>query len=78
MIGDSIVNNMFHKKKLGMMWERIFTTSSPMNFGFGGDRVEHVQHRALKNGRLPQAECVIIHCGTNNIGKNSEEIAQGI
>ena len=70
MIGDSIVNNMFREKKLGMVWERIFSTSPPMNFGFGGDGVEHVQICALKNGQLPQAECVIIHCGTNNIGNN--------
>ena len=48
-------------------------------FGIRGDRTQHVLWR-IQNGEIPlNAESVVIHCGTNNLGKDSlAEIKKGI
>ena len=84
MIVYSIINILFRedikdrKDMMGSEWQRLFGTSPPVNFGFGGDKIEKTMWR-IEQGPLPQVGTVIIHCGTNNLKRNSkEEIASGI
>ena len=39
------------------------------NLGVGGDRTEHVLHRAEAIILPPTVECDVIHCDTNSLGK---------
>lgn len=52
-----------------------------VNFGYGGDRIEHLLYR-VANGRIPKTvSLVIIHIGSNNVPKKREsanQIAKGI
>ena len=51
-----------------------------INLGIGGDRIENVQWRILNNALLTNAEHVVIHVGTNNIGRcdHHDSIIQGL
>ena len=50
-----------------------------LNLGIGGDRTEHVIWRADNLSFQASIQCVIIHCGTNNIKfNNAADIANGI
>ena len=52
-----------------------------VNFGYGGDRIEHLLYRVV-NGRIPKTvSLVVVHIGSNNIGAKSDsanKIAKGI
>ena len=64
-IGDSIIQN-FNK------YPKVFKTyfKNAINVGLSGDRTQHVLWR-LKSGLLPlKAKLIIVHVGTNNLGKN--------
>lgn len=63
-------------------WNRDFAPLKAANFGFSGDRTEHVLWR-LDNGELlgTKAKLVVIMIGTNNVGhgsSNAEQTAQGV
>ena len=62
------------------VWEKFYARRNAANLGFGYDYVENTLWR-LQHGELDgaKAKCVVVHIGTNNVGKNSaEEIATGI
>lgn len=83
-IGDSITHQWESSGK--NVWNKAFSAYSPVNFGIGGDKTQHVLWRindsGLKTPHSPQV--CIIHIGTNNTGKNSntadspQDIAAGI
>ena len=80
MIGDSITHGWENRGK--EVWEEYYATRNPLNFGFSGDRTEHVLWR-LQNAPLdaidPRAAVLMI--GTNNIGQASstpKQAAEGI
>ena len=70
--GDSIIKNYSEK------WTKAFGKTC-MNFGFGGDRIEHVLYR-VENGVIPfRVRIVVVHVGSNNLSKVSpKKIANGI
>ena len=73
LIGASIINNFL--KHYPKIWEYYFKNLKVVNFGIGGDRVQHVLWR-VKYGLLPiSAHIVIIHVGTNNISKENDNPA---
>lgn len=76
MIGDSIIKGL---TRYPSVWRKYFGSLNCLNFGVSGDRVQHVLWR-LKNGELDcQPKIIVLHCGTNNIGKDSpSEIAEGL
>ena len=59
------------------VWEKLY--AKELNIGIGGDRTQHVLWR-LQKMKLPSTvKYAVLHCGTNNIGKNTpQEIAMGI
>jgi hypothetical protein len=74
-IGDSIVSNF--SKFYPDMWEKDFPNA--INLGIGGDRIENVWWRILNNVVPANAEHVVIHVGTNNIGRcDHHDIIQGL
>ena len=65
-IGDSIAAGL---SRYSNVWETFFKYS--LNLGIGGDGTQHILWRV---GRLPissHLKYVIIHCGANNISKDS-------
>ncbi len=58
-------------------WEKKIAPLKPANFGFSGDRTEHVLWR-LANGELTAAKpkLIVIMIGTNNVGHGSSNAAQ--
>ena len=73
-IGDSIVSGL---KRYRSIWHQFFSDS--INFGIGGDRTEHVLWRAKQLSLSKAIKSIVIHCGTNNINRDSPySIAQGI
>jgi lysophospholipase L1-like esterase len=63
-------------------WEKHFAPLKAANFGFSGDRTEHVLWR-LANGELVglSPKAVVIMIGTNNIGHNAsnpQQTADGV
>lgn len=76
MIGDSIIKGL---TRYPNVWRKYFGNINCLNFGVGGDRVQHVLWR-LKNGELDcQPKIIVLHCGTNNIGRDPPlEIAEGL
>ena len=76
-IGDSIRNGLcrYSKYSLG----RVFKPVKALNLGIRGDTTQHVLWR-IQNGEIPvNVESVVIHCGTNNLDKDSPaEIKNGI
>ena len=76
LIGDSIINGLCRYRKV---WSELFEPVNALNFGIRGDRTQHVLWR-IQNGEIPvNVESVVIHCGTNNLYKDSPaEIKNGI
>ena len=80
LIGDSIINGLL---RYNSVWSKYFGPLSKrraLNFGIGGDCTQHLSLWRIQNGEVPKdlSTCVI-HCGTNNIGKDSpSNIARGI
>ena len=79
-LGDSITHSWENGGK--PVWERYYAHRKAANFGFSGDRTEHVLWR-LENGELIelQPKVVVIMIGTNNIGHGSsspQQTADGV
>jgi len=76
LIGDSIIAGLSRYPRI---WQAYFKPHRALNFGIGGDRTQHVLWRA-ENIDLPQTtKYLVIHCGTNNIDRDSpRDIANGI
>lgn len=79
-LGDSITQGWEGSGKEA--WNRDFAPFKAANFGFSGDRTEHVLWR-LDNGELlgSKAKLVVIMIGTNNVGhgsSNAGQTAEGI
>ena len=73
-IDDSIVAGL---SRYGNVWGTFFKES--LNLGIGGDRTQHILWRVERSPVQSHLIYVIIHCGTNNIGKDSpSEIANSI
>lgn len=73
-LGDSITAGWFwgHNSDI---WNQHFGKYSPVDFGIGGDRTEHVLWR-IDNGELDgiSPKAVVLLIGTNNIGYPAEDI----
>ena len=77
-IGDSITH--FWQDVGKPHWKKNYTKYSPINMGFGGDRIQHLLWR-LQNGELEWIEpkLAVLLIGTNNSADNTpDEIAEGI
>ena len=61
------------------MWSRYFESLGTLNFGIGGDRTQHVLWR-IEHGEVPSnLKVAVLHCGTNNISRNTPaQICGGI
>ncbi|MBS0204929.1 MAG: chitobiase/beta-hexosaminidase C-terminal domain-containing protein [Planctomycetes bacterium] len=62
------------------VWDKYYGNRNAANLGFGYDYLENtlwrLQHGELKGAK---AKAIVIHIGTNNLGKNTpEEIALGV
>jgi lysophospholipase L1-like esterase len=76
-LGDSITAGWGGQKAI---WDKAFGAYTPVNFGIGGDRTQHVLWR-ITNGELEviKPKAVVLMIGTNNVGANTpEEIAKGV
>jgi len=79
-LGDSITQGWESVGK--PYWDKNFAPLKSANFGFSGDRTEHVLWR-LDNGEIIGAKpkLIVIMIGTNNIGhgsSNSAQTAEGV
>ena len=79
MIGDSITHGWEGQKEV---WEKFYAGRKILNYGFSGDRTEHVLWR-LQNSPLDKInpKAITIMIGTNNIGHGSstpKDAADGI
>jgi lysophospholipase L1-like esterase len=79
MVGDSITHGWENQKDV---WEKFYTGRNILNYGFSGDRTEHVLWR-LQNSPLNaiRPKAITIMIGTNNIGHGSsspKDTADGI
>ena len=74
--GDSIAKGLSLYPRI---WNKYFKPIGTLNFGFGGDRTQHVLWR-VENGEIPHyCKYAIIHCGTNNIDRDRpRDIADGV
>lgn len=74
-LGDSITQGWESEGKAA--WDRDFAPLKAANFGFSGDRTEHVLWR-LDNGEMSglDAKVVVLMIGTNNIGHGSSTPSQ--
>lgn len=74
-LGDSITQSWEGPGKA--VWDREFAGLKAANFGFSGDRTEHVLWR-LRNGEIVGLEpkAIVIMIGTNNIGHGSSNASQ--
>lgn len=62
------------------VWAKQYAKRNPANFGFGGDRTQHVLWR-IENGELDgiKPKVIVLMIGTNNIGADdAEKISQGV
>ena len=75
LFGDSIVSGL---SRYANVW-KYFRPMRTLNMGIGGDRTQHVLWRA-QNMVLPtNVNIAVLHCGTNNIDRDSpRDIANGI
>lgn len=76
-LGDSITAGWGKNQAI---WDKAFGAYTPVNFGIGGDRTQHVLWR-ITNGELDgiSPKAFVLMIGTNNAGSNSaEEIAGGV
>lgn len=79
-LGDSITQGWEDSGRA--TWDKEFAPLKSANFGFSGDRTEHVLWR-LSHGEIVGADpkVIMIMIGTNNIGhgsSNPEQTAQGV
>lgn len=79
-LGDSITQGWEGAGK--GQWEKDIAPLKAANFGFSGDRTEHVLWR-LNHGELTEAKpkLIVIMIGTNNIGhgsSNPDQAAEGV
>lgn len=79
-IGDSITQGWEGGGK--STWDTYYAHRNAANFGFSGDRTEHVLWR-MENGEIKglQPKVAVIMIGTNNIGhgsSNAEQTAEGV
>lgn len=79
-LGDSITQGWESTGK--DHWAKNFATMKAGNFGFSGDRTEHVLWR-LENGEMTglDSRLVVMMIGTNNVGhgsSNAEQTALGV
>ena len=73
-IGDSVAVGL---SRYSNVWETFLKES--VNLGIGGDRTQHIFWRLERLPAPSHLKYVIIHCGTNNISKDSpSEIANSI
>jgi lysophospholipase L1-like esterase len=74
-LGDSITQGWEGEGKRA--WNQYYAPLGAANFGFSGDRTEHVLWR-LKNGELLAMEpkVVVLLIGTNNLGHGSSDAQQ--
>lgn len=76
-IGDSIIFQL----QFSSLWSTALIGLHSVNFGIGGDRVEHVLWR-LKNGELDfinsKVKSIVLFVGTNNTNSEPKDIADGI
>lgn len=74
-VGDSITQGWEGAGKAA--WDRTFAPLKAANFGYGGDRTEHVLWR-LANGEVLAArpKVVVLMIGTNNVGSGTSDAAQ--
>ena len=76
LIGDSIFANF---DKCSDIFDKFFLFFRTLNFGISGDKIQNVLWRVCKMTLPASVECVIMHCGTNNLGHNSPlKIAEGL
>jgi len=76
-LGDSITAGWARQPAI---WEKAFGAYTPVNFGIGGDRTQHVLWR-IENGELEtiKPKAVVLMIGTNNSAHDpAEGIARGI
>ena len=76
-LGDSITAGWNGQKAI---WEKAFGSYTPVNFGIGGDRTQHVLWR-IENGELEgiKPKAVVLMIGTNNSGTDpAEGTARGV
>jgi len=76
-LGDSITAGWGGHKAI---WDKAFGAYTPVNFGIGGDRTQHVLWR-ITHGELEviKPKAIVLMIGTNNVGGNTpEEIAKGV
>ena len=76
LIGDSLINGL---SRYANVWSTFFGPLRALNFGIGGDRTQHVLWR-VENGEIPMnLHICVIHCGTNNIDRDTpSDITDGI
>lgn len=77
-LGDSITAGWAGNGK--EVWAKAFGGYTPVNFGIGGDRTQHVLWR-IQNGELEtiKPKAVVLMIGTNNSGSDTVEgIAKGV
>lgn len=77
-LGDSITSGWAGNGKEA--WAKSFTQYTPVNFGIGGDRTQHVLWR-IENGELEtiKPKALVLMIGTNNSGQDpAEGIAKGV
>lgn len=75
-IGDSIVQGL----QFSNLWTEKISSLHPLNFGIGGDRVQHVLWRLL-NGEMDfhvKIKAVVLFVGTNNLEDTPEDVFEGI
>ncbi len=74
-LGDSITQGWEGRGK--PTWDQFYAHRKPANFGFSGDRTEHVLWR-LANGELVglQPKVIVIMIGTNNLGHGVSKAPQ--
>ena len=77
-LGDSITQGWESAGKA--IWDQNFEPLRAANFGFSGDRTQHVLWR-LQNGEIVGAKpkVIVVMIGTNNLGANTpQETADGV
>jgi len=74
--GDSIIAGL---SRYSNIWREFFVPLKALNLGIGGDRTQHVLWRAENLNLAPSTKFVVLHCGTNNIDRDTPAcIANGI
>ena len=74
--GDSIIAGL---SRYTNIWREFFVPLKALNLGIGGDRTQHVLWRAENLSLASSTKFVVLHCGTNNIDRDTPTcIANGI